>query len=184
MPALYGSGLAVDVGRALYVFAQWTILGFIVDVAFDGDTGWRKGAAVYLLVSTWLINIYSLTRSYLALGKANLGPEYNETILGLFLEIVTLMQAFGISWCTARVFSLDEVSVKGQAFWAESFLSQLGNSIFEMSLLQAGVGWAATPPTTLGEKTVAWLTATVGGILVVNLFLVSVVLGRRGWFNV
>ena len=182
MPAWEG-GFLVDAGRALYVFAQWTILGFIVDVALDGDHDWRKGISMFLLVSTWLINIYSLTRSYLALGLTNLGPEYNETILGLFLEIITLMQAFGISWCTARLWSLDQVSVQGQAFWAESFLSQLGNSIFEMSLVQAGVGWAATAPTTLAEKTVAWLTATVGGILVVNLFLVSVVLGRRGWFN-
>jgi hypothetical protein len=175
--------LLADVMRALYVFAQWTILGVIVDVVLEGSSDWRKGASVYLMSTTWLINIYSLTRSYLALGRLNELNDYTETIFGLFFEIVALMQAFGLSWCTTRLYSLDTLTTYGQPFHNQSFLSQLGNSIFEMSLVMSGVGWAATPPTTLGEKVVAWLTATVGGLLVVNLFLVSVVLGRRGWFN-
>lgn len=185
MPAglLVETDLLVDLAKALFVFAQWTVLGFIVDVGLGGDVDWRKGVVVFLLISTWSVNIYSLTRSYTALGRTNLGPEYTETLPGLFLEIVTLMQAFGILWCFARLFALDQSTAQGQAFWAESFLSQLGNSIFEMSLVMAGVGWAATQPTTLAEKVVAWLTASVGGILVVNLFLVSVVLGRRGWWG-
>lgn len=149
----------------------------------DGATMARKVAVVYLCVSTWAINLYSLSQSYLALGRGGRGSEYTETILGLFLEIITIMQAFGISWCLARIFTLDGMMTYGQPFWEQPFLAQLGNSVFEMSLVQAGVGWAATPPTTLGEKLVAWLTATVGGILVVNLFLISVVMGRRGWWE-
>jgi len=173
----------LDVAKALFVFAQWTVLGFIVDVGLGGDVDWRKGVTVVLLFTTWSINIYSLTRSYMALGRTNLGSDYAETIPGLFLEIVTLMQAFGVLWCFARLFALDHSTAEGRVFWDQSFLSQLGNSIFEMSLVVAGVGWAATPPTTLAEKVVAWLTASVGGILVMNLFLVSVVLGRRGWWT-
>lgn len=176
-------GFVADAVRACFVFAQWTILGVVVDAAMSGTTAARKGMVLYLFFSTWAVNIYSLSKSYLALGRANRGDEYTETIFGLWFEIITLMQAFGISWCLSRIFTLEPLTTYGQPFWDQSFLSQLGNSIFEMSLVQAGVGWAATPPTTLGEKAVAWLTATVGGILTVNLFLVSVVLGRRGWFT-
>lgn len=171
-----------DAARSLFVFAQWTILGFCVDVALDGVDGWRKGAAIWLSTSTFLVNLYGLLRSYTALGERGLRPEHSETIIGLFLEIVNLMQLFGILWCVARLFALEPLTTYGPAFHEQSFLSQLGNSIFEMSLVQCGVGWAATPPTTLPEKLVAWLAATVGGLLVTNLFLVSVVLGRRGWW--
>jgi len=176
-------GLVVDTARSMFVFAQWTILGTLVDRAMGGTTTARKVAVVYLFVSTWAMNLYSLGRSYMALGRGGRGSEYTETILGLFFEIVTIMQGFGISWCLVRIFTLDGMTTYGQPFWDQTFLSQLGNSIFEMSLVLAGVGWAATPPTTLGEKLVAWLTATVGGILIVNLFLVSVVMGRRGWWE-
>lgn len=177
------AGLASDTGRALVVFAQWTILGFVVDVGLDGATDWRKGTVVWLAVSTFAINAYGLLKSYAALGERGLRPENQETIFGLFMEVITLMQAFGIAWCCARLFSLEKLTTYGKPFHEQTFLAQLGNSIFEMSLVQAGVGWAATPPTTMAEKTVAWLAATVGGILVVNLFLVSVVLGRRGWWQ-
>ena len=177
-------GLASDAARALVVFAQWSILGVCVDVALNGDTGWRKGVAVWLTVSTFVVNAYGLFKSYAALGERGLRPEYSETIFGLFLEVVNLMQAFGIAWCAVRLFSLEPLATYGAAaaFHEQSFLSQLGNGIFEMSLVVAGVGWAATPPTTLGEKIVAWLAATVGGVLVMNLFLAGVVLGRRGWW--
>ena len=171
-------GFVADAARTLVVFSQWTLVSVIVDLSLDGDIGWRKCAALYLTVSTFVVNAYGLLKSYAALGERGLRPEYRETIFGLFLEVINVMQAFGIAWATARLFSLDPYG-SASAFHEQSFLSQLGNGIFEMSFVVAGVGWAATPPTTLSEKIVAWLAATIGGVLVMNLFLVGVVLGRR-----
>ena len=173
-------GFVADAARTLVVFSQWTLLSVIVDLSLDGDIGWRKCAALYLTVSTFVVNAYGLLKSYAALGERGLRPEYRETIFGLFLEVINVMQAFGIAWATVRLFSLDPTAYgSASAFHEQSFLSQLGNGIFEMSFVVAGVGWAATPPTTLSEKIVAWLAATIGGVLVMNLFLVGVVLGRR-----
>jgi hypothetical protein len=45
------------------------------------------------------------------------------------------------------------------------------------------VGWAAEAPYILGERIAAWCAAYLGGVLGVNLFLVSLVFGRRGWWN-
>ena len=65
-------GFVADVGRALSVFAQWTLLGTLVDPAFDGDEGWRKGTIVWLMVTTFGVNLYGLGRSYLAIGERGL----------------------------------------------------------------------------------------------------------------
>lgn len=53
-----------------------------------------------------------------------------------------------------------------------------------MALVMHGVGWAARAPTTLAERAVAWATAIVGGTGVVNVFLISTLLGRRAWWAV
>ena len=45
------------------------------------------------------------------------------------------------------------------------------------------VGWAAEAPVIVGERIAAWCAAYLGGVLGVNLFLVSLVFGRRGWWN-
>ena len=112
-------GLVSDTSRALFVFAQWTILGVMVDSLMDGATAARKVAVVYLFISTWAINLYC-SRARIWHWAARRGDEHTETIIG-FLEIVTLMQAFGISWCMSRIFTLTGMMTYGQPFWEQSF---------------------------------------------------------------
>ena len=172
-------GLVVDACRAALLHGLWTIAGAALN---NTDVLTRRVVASVLVAVAWLVNVYSLFTSYRLLGRDSEQSKHGETLLGLFFEITSLMQAFGLSWCTVRLFALDSSTDTGYAFLQQSFLTQLGTSIFEMSLVMTGVGWTATPPMTLGEMIVAWLTATVGGILLMNMFLVAVVLGRRGWW--
>jgi hypothetical protein len=105
--------------------------------------------------------------------------EHPETVLGLFFEIVSLAQAWGALFCAARVWSLEV----DNPFNTKPFLNNIADSVFQMSLVQSGVGWTGQAPRTLAECITVWCTAYVGGMLCVNLFLVSLVFGRRGWWN-
>ena len=172
----YLPGLFVDTGVTLGLFLNWVVVALIVDHAADGEG--RKGASLYLAISSLVVNFAALYRSFSGIGDNEYARNHPETVLGLFFELVSLAQGWGCAFCAARVWSLDSTA----AFHADPFLHQLGNSIFEMSLVQSGTGWAADPPYTLAERAVAWAAAYIGGILVMNIFIVSVVLSRRGWW--
>jgi hypothetical protein len=131
---------------------------------------------VYVATIAVVVNGYSLWRSASFLGK---GEAPKESIPGLFAEIVNLTQVWGTLFAVARYFSLPD----DHAFYARPLLRVVSESIFEMSLVQAGVGWAAEAPVTFFERLIAWMAAYIGGVLCTNLFLVSVVLGRRGYWD-
>jgi hypothetical protein len=167
----------LDLGHCLGILIQWIVAALIVDLGkFDGA---HMGVSLYLAVSTLGVNFYRLARSFSALGDTRPGQNNPETVLGLWLEIVAQAQGWGLAFCAARQWSLDSTD----AFFNDPFLHKIANSVFEMSLVQAGVGWAAAAPYTLAERTVAWCAAYIGGIFTVNLFLVSIVMARRGWWE-
>ena len=170
-------GFLLDASVALGLFIHWVLVGIVVDQTGNHVDG-RKIASLWLFIATVGTNILTLGRSYLFLqGRQDPGSR-PETIFGLFCEIVSLAQGWGTAFCFARVWSLES----DHAFQAKPFLHNVGNSVFEMSLVQAGVGWAAEAPITIGERIAAWCAAYLGGVLGVNLFLVSLVMGRRGWW--
>tara|TARA_Y100000389_G_scaffold132419_1_gene129853 strand:- start:1982 stop:2527 length:546 start_codon:yes stop_codon:yes gene_type:complete len=169
-------GFWIDAAQCLLVFIHWLACGLIVDLNnFDSA---HKGVSLYLAILTVSVNFYRLSRSLSILGTQS-AQDYPETVLGLWFEIVSQAQGWGLAFCAAREWSLDA----NDDFFKDPFLHKLANSVFEMSLVQAGVGWAAAAPYTLAERAVAWCAAYIGGVLTVNLFLLSIVLGRRGWWN-
>ena len=152
-------------------------MGFIVDVA--NLDGWHKGESLYLAITTLGVNAATLVRYFNILGNAMPQESHPETVVGMFLEICSLAQGWGTAFAAAREWSLPT----GHEFFADPFLHKVGNSVFEMSLVQAGVGWAAAAPYTLAERVVAWCAAYIGGVFVMQLYVISVVLARRGWWH-
>lgn len=168
-------GAIWDFSVLVAVFLQWLILSLAIDAA-GGDVGARKGASLYLGLSTLAVNAYQLYISFRWIGKPTAPPE---SLLGLFYEIINLTQGWGTAFCAARTWSLPA----GNPFHDVSFLQQNADSIFEMGLVQAGVGWAAAFPITFSERVVAWMAAYVGGIFAMNMFIISIVLTKRGYWE-
>ena len=168
----YQRELLKDAALLVSVFVHWLAAAAIAD-AFSPGLAAKRAVSAWISVFTLGVNAYSLVRSASFLGKPN-APR--ESIPGLFFEIVNLTQVWGTLFAVARYFSLPD----GHDFYERSLLRVVSESIFEMSLVQAGVGWAAEAPVTLLERLVAWMAAYIGGVLCTNLFLLSVVLGRRG----
>tara|TARA_X000001036_G_scaffold381912_1_gene374282 strand:+ start:6691 stop:7386 length:696 start_codon:yes stop_codon:yes gene_type:complete len=176
----YVWGLVRDGGLCLLLFLQWLIAGVIVDATTaSGSINTKRPVSLYLAIVTLAANFASLFSSFLATGRKKEAQRYTETLLGVFFEVITSCQAWGLAFAAARLWALPPT----HDFLKEGFLFQLADSVFEMTLVQAGVGFVnATPLTTVTERVVAWFTVTVGGILTVNFFLVSIILGRRAWW--
>ena len=167
--------LLKDASLLLTVFVNWVVTSVIADTITD-SVGVRQGLSVYLAVVAVGVNGVSLTRSWALLGSGN---EPGESLLGLFCEVCNLTQAWGALFASARYFSLPSSDV----FFSKSLVYTEAESVFEMSLVMAGVGWAAAVPVTFGERLVAWMTAYLGGMLCTNMFLLSVIFSRRGYWH-
>lgn len=175
----YALALVLDLVLCTFVFAQWIVAGLIVDHGLSGATlDTRKGVSLYLAISNLALNFISLGYAYSRLGKREIPEWQRVSVAGLFFEIVALGQGWGCAYAAAILWSVPSDDV----WHRSSFLSQLGDSVFEMSLVMAGVGWAGRAPTTLAERVVAWCAAIIGGTGVVNVFLISVLLSRRAWY--
>ena len=170
------SSLFQDVGITLFLFAHWVLVGFFVDAAGNGEA-LRIGAAIYLPVVTSIITLFLLWQSYIKVGQKNTAKENPETLLGLWCEVLNVVQSFGLLFNMSRVLALP----KENSFHENTFLHNLGDSIYESSMVQFGVGYVAAAPTTLAERAVTFCTAYCGGLLFVNMFLISTIFGRRFW---
>ena len=170
-------GVTTDALVCTAIFVHWLFVGMIVDQTGNSVDA-RKIASLWIAMVTLGSNVITIGRSYVFLGE-NKAKERPETIFGLFFEIVSLAQGWGALFCYVRVWGLDA----DHPFQTRDFLHNIGNSVFEMSLVQAGVGWAAEAPVTVWERIAAWCAAYIGGVLCVNLFFLSLVFGRRGWWN-
>ena len=175
--APYFLGAWVDVTVAVGMFVHWLTVGLAVDAA-GASLDARKGASVWLALSSLAITSQRVYASFrlLGTGRERTAPE---TIVGVFAEIVAISETWGACFLAARTWALPS----DNEFHARDFLTNAADSVFEMALVQAGVGWAAAAPTTFIERVVAWLAAYVGGVLLTNLYLLSVVLARRGWWT-
>ena len=138
------------------------------------------GASIYLAVITSTVTLFLLWQSYMKIGQKDAAKKNPETLIGLWTEILNIVQSFGMLFLMARVLSLD----KTHAFNSRSFLHNAANSAFEMSTTMGGVGYVAEPPETLAERTVAFLSIYVGGVLFMNMLLLNILFGRRFWANV
>jgi len=172
-------GVIVDASVCTAIFVHWLVVGIIVDQTGNSVDA-RKYASLWIAIATLGSNIVTIGRSYVFFTGRDNPKKRPETIFGLFCEIVSLAQGWGALFCFVRVWGLEA----DHPFQARDFLHNIGNSVFEMSLVQAGVGWAAEAPVIVGERIAAWCAAYLGGVLGVNLFLVSLVFGRRGWWNI
>ena len=166
--------LAWDVGALAAVFFTWVLLGLIVDAAKDSFTAKVVVSVINALVAL-AINGYNIVTSMMALGQQKAA---HETLLGIFSEIVNLTQLWGLLFVVARYASLPS----DHAFTYQSLLHSSAESIFELTLVQTGVGMSCYSATTVAERLVAWAAAMIGGVLCTNLFLISIVLGRRAWW--
>lgn len=164
-----------DAGLLAAVFFNWLLCSALSDFISAGLAA-KKVLSLYIAAVALAANSYSLLRSVSFLGS---GKAPSETLTGMFAEIVNLAQLWGALFACARYFSLDD----GHAFMSQSLMHSTADSIFEMSMTMAGVGYVAAVPTTVAEYIVVWFTAYVGGVLCTNLFLLSVVLGRRGYWE-
>ena len=147
-----------------------------MDAAAPDSLAARKGVSIYVALFSLAVNGHSFGRSVSFLGGADAPPE---SIFGLFAEILNLTQLWGTAYAAARYWSLPDA----HPHMSHSLLHAESESIFEMSLVQAGVGWSSEAPVTLIERLVAWLTAYVGGLLFTNMFLLSIVMNQRGYWK-
>ncbi|MDA9603616.1 hypothetical protein N9S30_00510 [bacterium] len=170
-------GLLKDIGLFALVLFHWTIVSAIVD-ASSNDVGVRKGVAVWLFVFATLVNGISISRSWMFLGSGS-GPS--ETIIGLFFEVINLTHVWGSAFAVSRFYSRDPVV--DAVFFNQTLLTVEFESFVEMGLVNAGVGFTSILPETVFERVVTWLAAFVGGMLITNMFLISVVLSRRGFWD-
>ena len=166
-----------DVTVMVGLFLHWLTVGLIVDAASADQTG-REVASLWLALSSIAVSAWRLYVSFSQLGTppSRTAPE---TVVGVFSEIVAISETFGVCFMAARTWSLPS----SDPFHQNDFLHNTANSVFEMALVQAGVGWAAAAPYTLLERLVAWAAAYIGGVLVMNFYLLSIALGQRGWWN-
>lgn len=154
------------------VFLNWIVCALIVDAAAPENLGVRKGASIYIALFSIVVNAWSFGRSVSFLKGAN-APS--ESIFGLFAEILNVTQVWGTMYAASRYWSLPDEHLHMR----HSLLHAESESIFEMSLVQAGIGWSSEPPITLIERLVAWAAAYIGGVLFVNMFLLSIVFGSK-----
>ena len=177
--SFYFLGAYLDVAIALLLFINWLTVALIVD-AIGGERAARVGASVWLSISSLSVSTVSFYYSFRKLGTPDEKRSAPETVLGIFAEIVAWTETWGVLFTAARTWSLDDDNPWHQ----DPFLHNTANSVFEMGLVQAGVGWASIyPPVTFAERVVAWAAAYVGGVLVMNLYLLSIVVGQRGWWT-
>lgn len=167
--------LLQDVGLLVLVFANWTLTSLIAD-AFTDSLVARRVCSVYIAVFASAVNGLSICRSWMFLGSEDAPPE---SIIGLFSEVCNLSQAWGALFAAARYFALPG----DNKFFTNTLLNAQSESVFEMALVQSGTGWVAAAPTTTLERIVAWAAAYIGGMLCTNMFLLSVVLSRRGYWE-
>tara|TARA_B100001175_G_scaffold251229_1_gene218532 strand:- start:204 stop:785 length:582 start_codon:yes stop_codon:yes gene_type:complete len=164
-----------DVVLLTLVLVNWICTSAIADAVTE-DVAARRACAVYIAVFACVVNVYSFQRSWTKLGKPD-APR--ESILGLFAQVCNLTQVWGALFAAARYFFLPEDNL----FFTTSLMHAQAESLFEMSLVQSGTGWAAAVPTTVAERIVAWAAAYIGGVMCTNMFLLSVVLSRRGYWQ-
>jgi hypothetical protein len=175
----YVRGFLLDVGLTIGLFLHWLLVGLIVD-ATGASLDSRKGASLWLSLSSLLINGYALYRSFRLLGTPGEASKAPETVLGIFAELVSMSETWGVCFLAARTWSLPE----DDPFHDNTFLTNAADSVFEMGLVQAGVGWAAAAPITFSERAVAWFATYVGGVLVMNLYFLTIIAAQRGvWAN-
>tara|TARA_B100000575_G_scaffold263181_1_gene238129 strand:- start:4774 stop:5409 length:636 start_codon:yes stop_codon:yes gene_type:complete len=173
----YIKTLRSDLAVAIGFFASWSIVASIVD-ASGAEAGVRQAASLTLSVLFVAINGWSLYSSFRLLGTPRERQKAPETVIGIFAEIIALAQTFGVCYLAARTWSLPD----DDSFHNNTFLANAASSVFEMSFVQAGVGWTELVPKTFWEKLVAWLAALVGGVLITNLYLLTVITTQRGWW--
>ena len=166
-----------DIGLFLLVFLHWILTSVIVD-ATTNDVETKKRVSVWIFVFSALVNGFSISRSWMFLGSGK-GPP--ETIIGIFFEIVNLVQIWGSAFAMSRYYSRDpEVDIE---WFNATLLNSEFVSFVEMSLVSGGVGFTTFLPETMFERLVTWLASYVGGVLCTNIFLLSVVLSRRGFWE-
>lgn len=165
-----------DAGLTLFQLLHAILVGFFVDQAGNGEA-LKKGAALYLPLIHFAIVSYLLWTTYMKIGTKDGAKKNPETLIGIWLEIVNIVLAFGVLFNAARVWGLPSEN----EFHLNPFLHNLADSVYESSMVQFGVGYVAAAPTTLVERLVTFLTAYVGGLLFVNILLLNVVFGRRFW---
>ena len=171
------TSLLKDAALFVVVLAHWVAASAILD-AISSDTAAKKGVAVWILVFSGLVNLFSISRSWMFLGTGK-GPP--ETIIGIFLEVVNITFVWGAFFTVARLFSHAEA--EDPALFNQTLLQVEFQSFVEMALVSGGVGFTTLLPTTTFERLVTWLSAYVGGLLVTNMFLLSVILSRRGFWE-
>lgn len=161
-----------DLFFSALVLGNWVLTGLVADHIAPDDKSTKQGLSIWVAIFSVGINSLSFVRSYMLIGSPKAPPE---TLIGLWSEVVNLTQMWGALFCLARYYSLDDA----HAFFQHGLLTNLGESVWEMGFVQAGVGYVAVTPTTFGEKLVAWMAAYVGGVFASSMFFASVVLGRR-----
>ena len=166
-----------DIGLFLLVFLHWIVTSVIVD-ASTHDIETKKRVSVWIFVFAALVNGFSISRSWMFLGSGK-GPS--ETIIGIFFEIVNLVQIWGSAFAMSRYYSRDpDIDVE---WFNSTLLNAEFVSFVEMSLVSGGVGFTTLLPETMFELLVTWFASYVGGVLCTNIFLLSVVLSRRGFWE-
>lgn len=165
------------------IFATW----FFVSLAFDEwiELGDNKHTvltiiSISLAGGSSILTLIFLVSSYMRLGQPDAGTEAPEGIFTMFGQVLNVMQSFGLMLSMAQYTSLPTDS----PLFNNKFLHNNANAVLNSALVQSGVGLVDINPTTLAEKTVIWAAAYIGGVLVVQIFLVTVVFWRRAWFNV
>lgn len=171
------TSLLKDASLLLLVCVHWVAASLIADATTD-STHAKRAVSVWTFVFAAVVNLFSVTRSWMFLGSGN-GPP--ETIVGIFFEIVNVSNVWGSLFAVARLFSRDE-TVDPALFNQTVFEIQF-ESFVEMGLVSGGVGFTTLVPTTTSERVVTWLATYVGGVLITNMFLLAVVLTRRGFWE-
>jgi hypothetical protein len=126
-------GFLVDASICLAIFVHWLVIGIVVDQTGNSVEA-RKYASLWIAIATLGSNIITVGRSYVFLTNRGDPKRRPESIFGLFCEIVSLAQGWGALFCVVRVWGLET----DHPFQTKPFLHNIGNSVFEMSLVQAG----------------------------------------------
>jgi predicted secreted protein len=170
------SGTLLDLGVTLFQLAHIILVSFFVDAAGNGET-LRIAVSIYLPSIHSAITIFLLFNAYATLGTKNGAKKNPETLLSLICEVFNVVMMFGLFYNLARNLSLPSTD----PFFLNSYLHNSAESIFECSMVQAGVGTINSSPNTLSERIVLFCAAYLGGVLLVNMFLLNVLFGRRFW---
>lgn len=126
-------GVITDASVCTAIFVHWLVVGIIVDQTGNSVDA-RKYASLWIAIATLGSNIVTIGSSYVFLTGQNNPKKRPESIFGLFCEIVSLAQGWGALFCCVRVWGLEA----DHPFQTKDFLHNIGNSVFEMSLVQAG----------------------------------------------